>query len=185
MGEILLITGRPGVGKTTLIRRLAEALGDQAGGFYTDEIRGAEGRLGFRLITLEGEEATFAHVALARRTPHRVGRYGVDVSVLDRIGVEALLRAFHKKRVILIDEVGKMELYSARFREALEELAGGPKPLIATITKASHPWADAFKRRPSVTLWEMTTGNRDLLLERVKEWLRERGVILPGRCPVL
>jgi nucleoside-triphosphatase len=185
MAEILLISGRPGVGKTTLIRRLAEALGTQAGGFYTEEIRGPEGRLGFRLVTLDGEEATFAHVKLARRTPHRVGRYGVDVGVLDRIGVEALIRASRQKEVILVDEIGKMELYSARFREVLEELAGGQKPLIATITKASHPWAEAFKRRPSTTLWEMTVANRDLLVAGAFDWLRERGVVPPREPPVL
>jgi len=184
MAEILLISGRPGVGKTTLIRRLAEELGAQAGGFYTEEIRGPEGRLGFRLVTLDGEEATFAHVELARRTPQRVGRYGVDVGVLDRIGVEALLRASRQKEVILVDEIGKMELYSARFREVLEELARGQKPLVATITKASHPWAETFKRRPSTTLWEMTVANRDPLVVRAIGWLRERGVV-PRKSPMI
>ncbi|MDR5695885.1 MAG: NTPase [Armatimonadota bacterium] len=180
MAEILLISGRPGVGKTTLIRRLAEALGEQAGGFYTEEIRGPEGRLGFRLITLEGKEATFAHVDLARRVPYRVGRYGVDVSVLDHIGVEAILRAVHENQVILVDEIGKMELYSTRFRQVLEDIARGWKPLVATITKAHHPWAEAFKRQPTATLWEITVTNRDLLLEKVIDWLRQREVVPKG-----
>jgi nucleoside-triphosphatase len=54
MGRTLLLTGRPGVGKTTVIKKVAEALGDRAGGFYTEEIRGAEGRRrGFQLVTLK------------------------------------------------------------------------------------------------------------------------------------
>lgn len=62
MGDILLISGRPGVGKTTLIRRLADALGNRAGGFYTEEIRESGDRTGFRLVTLRGRSAIFAHV---------------------------------------------------------------------------------------------------------------------------
>jgi len=72
VGPILLITGRPGVGKTTLIRALARVLGEQAGGFYTEEIRGPQGRLGFRLVTLDGRAgpvAALRRAALLRAEP--------------------------------------------------------------------------------------------------------------------
>src|SRR5579885_397610 len=85
MAEVLVLTGRPGVGKTTLIRRLADALGSRAGGFYTEEIRQGGRRVGFRLVTLDGEQAVLAHVGWRDR-PHRVGRYGVDIAVVDRKG---------------------------------------------------------------------------------------------------
>ena len=173
MGATLLITGRPGVGKTTLIRRVAEALGDRAGGFYTEEIRGPRGRLGFRLVTLDGRAATFAHVDWSDRAPYRVGRYGVAVAVLDQLGVEAIREAVARKEVVLVDEIGKMELFSVAFREALEAAAASPRPLIATITRSSHPWADAFKRRPGVALWELTPAQREALLERTLEWIHQ------------
>lgn len=172
MGPILLLTGRPGVGKTTLIRRLAAVLGDRAGGFYTEEIRGPKGRLGFRLVTLDGRAEVFAHVDWVGRTPYRVGRYGVDVGVLDRLGVVAIREAMAGKKVVLVDEIGKMELFSAAFREALEAVAASSCPLIATITRSPHPWADAFKRRPGVELWELTPANREALQARTGQWLR-------------
>ncbi|MCS6963258.1 NTPase [Thermoflexus sp.] len=172
MGAVLLLTGRPGVGKTTLIRRVAEALGDRAGGFFTEEIRGPQGRLGFRLVTLDGRAAIFAHVDWIDRTPHRVGRYGVDITVLDDLGVAAIREAVDHREVVLVDEIGKMELFSAAFREALEAVAASPRPMIATITRSPHPWADAFKRRPGLELWELTPANREALLGRVLRWIQ-------------
>ncbi len=172
MGPILLITGRPGVGKTTLIRRIAEGLGKRAGGFYTEEIRGPHGRFGFRLVTLDGQAAVFAHVDWIGRTPYQVGRYGVDVEALDRLGVAAIREAMTGKEVVLVDEIGKMELFSAAFREALEAVAASPRTLIATITRSPHPWADAFKRRPGVELWELTPANREALRVHAWQWLQ-------------
>lgn len=177
MADILLISGRPGVGKTTLIRRLADALGRRTGGFYTEEIRKSGERVGFRLVTLRGRSAVFAHVDWAARTIDRVGRYGVDVAVLDRIGVQSIRQALRHRRVILVDEIGKMELFSHAFRAAMDQAASASAPLVASITVAPHSWAEAFKRRPRVTLHEITRGNRDRILEVALTWLHKRGVM--------
>lgn len=123
MGDIPLITGRPGVGKTTLIRSLSEALGSRAGGFHTEEIRESGERKGFRLLTLDGRSGVFAHVELLARTPNRVGRYGVDTSVLERLGLTAVNEAATRCQVVLVDEIGKMELHSPAFCGALDEVA--------------------------------------------------------------
>lgn len=176
MADILLITGRPGVGKTTLIRKLAGLLGRRAAGFYTEEIRESGERVGFRLVTLDGRTAVFAHVGWAGHATHRVGRYGVDLDVLDRIGVQALRQGVKRRRVILVDEIGKMELASDAFRTAMEEAASGAAPMVAAITVAPHPWAEAFRRRPDVTLCEITPANRDQVLDAAHAWLRARSV---------
>ena len=96
MGRTLLLTGRPGIGKTTVIKAVAKSLGQQAGGFYTEEIRGPGGRKGFRLVTLDGQEAVMAHVNLRGRGRPRVSRYGVDVAAIERVGVAALRRAMRQ-----------------------------------------------------------------------------------------
>ncbi len=176
MADLLLISGRPGVGKTTLLRRLAGELGDRAGGFYTEEIREGEGRVGFRLVTLDGDAAVFAHL-LWRDRPHRVGRYGVDLAVLDRLGVEAIRRAMASRKVVLVDEIGKMELASPAFRAALEEALQGPSPVVATILAFPHPWADRIRRRPGCTELVLTPANREEVFERAWQWIR-------ARCPI-
>lgn len=101
MADILLLTGRPGVGKTTFIRRLAADLGRSAGGFYTEEIRKSGDRVGFRLVTLDGHAAIFAHTDWVKRMRYRVGRYGVDLAVLDRIGLVAVRTAVRRRQAIL------------------------------------------------------------------------------------
>src|SRR5262249_57444753 len=80
----LLLTGRPGVGKTTVIRAVADALPrGRLGGFFTDEIRVRGERRGFALVTFEGRRLTLAHVE--RHGPPRVGKYGADVDALEAV----------------------------------------------------------------------------------------------------
>ena len=88
------LTGRPGVGKTTLIKKEIAAVGDRAGGFYTQEIRERGNRLGFEIITLEGQRALLAHMDCA--SPYRMGKYGVDIQSLNRVGVVAQRKAVGK-----------------------------------------------------------------------------------------
>jgi nucleoside-triphosphatase len=171
MGRALFLTGRPGIGKTTVIKAVAEALGERVGGFYTEEIRGSGGRRGFRLVTLDGQEATMAHVGLRQRGRPRVGRYGVDVQAVERVGVAALRRAMRAGRVVVVDEIGKMELFCVPFKEAVRQAIGGPYTVVATVMAKPNPWVDALKAMPTVSLWEVTAENRDGLAQRVVQWL--------------
>src|SRR5207244_10235406 len=84
--EKVLLTGRPGCGKTTLIKRVVNNLPRRVGGFYTEEIREGGSRAGFKIMTLDGEEVVFAHVDF--KTRERVGKYGLDLSALEKTGVE-------------------------------------------------------------------------------------------------
>ncbi|MGD9001751.1 MAG: nucleoside-triphosphatase, partial [Anaerolineae bacterium] len=133
MGRTLLLTGRPGVGKTTVIKKVAEALEGQAGGFYTEEVRGPEGRRrGFQLVTLDGNEAVMAHVDLRGEGRPRVSRYGVDVEAIHQVGVTALRRAMAANHVVIVDEIGKMELFCEPFKEAVIAALEGRNPVLAT-----------------------------------------------------
>ena len=173
MGQALLLTGRPGVGKTTAIRAVVSHLGARAGGFYTEEMREAGRRTGFRLVTLDGPTGILAGLNVPG--PYRVGKYGVHLSNLDRVGVGALWRAIREPEVsvVVIDEIGKMELFSMAFREAVLAGLDGPKAVIGTITKARSPWVDAVKARLEVTLLEMTPANRSACPGLILAWLQQ------------
>ncbi len=165
----VLVTGPPGCGKTTLIRKAVAALGVRAAGFYTEEVRSAGRREGFALVTLDGRRATLASVRI--RGPHRVSRYGVDVEALERVGLPSLEDA--RAELLVIDEIGKMELLSGRFREAVLRALDGGKPVLASITLARHPFADALKSRADVRLIHLTPENREGALDEVVAALSE------------
>ncbi len=173
MGRTLLLTGRPGIGKTTVIKAVAESLGEQAGGFYTEEIRGPGGRKGFCLVTLDGQETVMAHVDLRRQGRPRVSRYGVDVAAIERVGVAALRRAMRKGQIVVVDEIGKMELFCGPFKDAVLQAVGGSYTVVATVMAKPNPWVEGLMAMPHVTLWTVTMKNRNGMAKRVIEWVGE------------
>jgi nucleoside-triphosphatase len=169
MKQAWLLTGPPGVGKTSVIRQAVTRL--EAGVFYTEEMRESGIRQGFRLVTLDGKSAILAHVDF--KSPYRVGKYGVDVAALEQVGVAALHRAIKEYPVVVIDEIGKMELFSEAFRQAVLEALESGKKVLGTIMLKPHPWADEIKRRPEVNLVWLSRDNRQQVLIQTRSWLRE------------
>lgn len=163
----LLLTGVPGSGKTTAIREILARLDRPAGGFYTQEIRGEGGREGFRLIALDGREAVLAHLAFPGRD--RVGRYKVDTRVLESLAVDAVEGAVSAGALVVIDEIGPMELLSRRFRMAIVAALDSPAPVLGTIVAGRHPFADIVKGRPDVTLFEIRRQNQDQVIAQAVE----------------
>ncbi len=162
------------MGKTTVIRAVVGLLGDRAGGFYTEEMRAEGRRTGFRLVAFgAGQErrGTLASVNTASR--YRVGRYGVHIRDLECVGVAALQNAVREPdiEVVVVDEIGKMELFSTAFRDAVESALASPKRVVASAMTGSHPWVDAIKARGGVTQLEVTKSNRDAMMARVLAWL--------------
>jgi nucleoside-triphosphatase len=158
----LLITGLPGVGKTTMIKKLYEALKDfRPVGFYTEEMREEGERKGFEPVNLEGKRGILSHVDI--KSPYRVGRYKVDIS-----GFEGFLDGISFSdpfaRLIFIDEIGKMECLSDRFKILLRDALGSGKWVIATIALKGSGLITEVKQRQDVKLFEITKGNRNSLL---------------------
>ncbi len=169
MKQVYLLTGRPGTGKTSLVKQAVAGVGGKAGGFYTEEIRGCGVREGFRLVTLDGQDVILAHINI--HSPYRVSRYGVDVGNLERVGVSALLRAARQCDLVVVDEIGKMELFSPSFREAILQIIGSGKRVLGTIMLSPDPWVEAIKRQPQVNLVEVTRANRWEVLAGLLGWL--------------
>jgi nucleoside-triphosphatase len=169
MNPKVLLTGRPGCGKTTLIKRVVNDLARPAGGFYTEEMREAGTRVGFKLVRLDAEEVVFAHVDF--KTRERVGKYGLNLSALEAVGVRAIRESVRTQQLVVIDEIGPMELRSAMFRDSVSEALDSDAPILATITARSLPFADAIKKRADVTVIEVRPNNRDQLATELSDQL--------------
>jgi len=142
---------------------------DKAGGFYTEEIRSGGTREGFRLVTLDGQDAILAHINI--HSPYRVSKYGVDIDSLNRVGVSALNQAAEQRNLVVVDEIGKMELFSTDFREAVRRIINSDKRVLGTIMLQPDQRADEIKRHPQVKLIEVTRANRHRVLEEILAWL--------------
>ena len=165
----LLLEGRPGIGKTTVARRLVNLLqeaGVPVGGFTTAELRAGGRRAGFAVEAVSGAQKVLAHVDLPG--PPRVGRYGVDLRAFEQVALPAL-RSPATGGVVVVDELGKMELASAAFREAVVELLGREVAVVATVQLARHRFTDALKRRPDMQVVRVTEATRDALPEQLMD----------------
>ena len=155
----ILITGTPGVGKTTLIQSIISKLNISAGGFYTAEVRDEKGkRWGFKIIAVaDGREDVLASVdTISQR---RVSKYGVDVAAIDRIGVTAVRDALSRDEIVVIDEIGRMELASEQFRDVVMEALDSPKPVLGTIAIRDTSLAKKIKKRQDTRVIKLTRAN--------------------------
>jgi nucleoside-triphosphatase len=169
MKRALLLTGQPGTGKTALIKEALARTKVKGGGFYTEELRTGGIRQGFRIVTLDGREAILAHVDIS--SPHQISKYRVDTDSLNRVGVSALRQALKESDLVVIDEIGKMELLSPQFKEAVTQAINSGKKLLGTIMLNPHPIADEIKRHPEVEVLSVTRDNRPEVMKKVLDWI--------------
>jgi nucleoside-triphosphatase len=157
----ILICGRPGVGKTTLIKKVAEKLGEKAAGFYTEEIRKEKERVGFKIKNLEGKEGILAHIDC--KSPYRVGKYKVNLNEFEEISLPSIERGIKEEKIIIIDEIGKMELYSKKFRQVVIQALDSPNNVIATIPAYKNEFLKKIRQRGDVEIYEIMRENREKL----------------------
>jgi nucleoside-triphosphatase len=170
MNKNILLTGHPGCGKTTLIRRVLARLDGPVGGFYTQEIRVDGVRQGFKLVTFDGQEGVLAHVTFG--SPLRVGKYSVDLTALETVGVPSVQRALQANALIVIDEIGPMELLSEVFCQVVTDALDSDCAVFGSIVRRSKPFSDQVKARPDVTVIEVHSGNRDTLADELATLLQ-------------
>ncbi len=169
MKDKILLTGRPGVGKSTVIAHVIERLDAQRlTGFYTRELRDERGRVGFEAVTLRGQRHTLAHADFD--FPHRVSKYRVDVRGFDREIVSSIAPALHRgAKLIVIDEIGKMECFSARFRQAAIAAIESDIAVLGTIALRGGSFIRQIKSKKGVQIIEVTRRNRDKLAKELLE----------------
>lgn len=174
----ILITGKPGIGKTTVIRNVAiklKALRNDIllRGFITGEIREEERRVGFAVEDWEGRKGILSHVKSQSR--ERVGRYGVEIDSFEKIALPSLeILKGEKKVFYLIDEIGKMECFSDRFCRKIREIFESDYPVVSTIAMGGHPFIREIKSREDITLIRLDMKNRKMVVEKIANTILQK-----------
>ncbi len=180
--RVLLLTGSPGVGKTTVLLRAVESLkarGYRIGGVISREVRSHGKRVGFDLVDVgTGRSGWLAHVD--QKVGPQVGKYRVNLVNLDGIGAEAIRNAVEDSEVVAIDEIGPMELFSEKFKQAAREAVESTKMVICVVHwKARSRLIDEIERRGDVEMYEVDYGNREdlpqLLTQKAASFLGDAG----------
>jgi len=162
----VFLTGQPKVGKTTAIRLIANDLekrGRRVGGMITSEIRDAGERVGFQLEDISTHKVgILAHSQeKSRDVCPVVGKYHVNLLDIERIGAAAIRNAVNTADVIIIDEIGPMELKSKEFIAAVEFAFASEKTLIGTIHRlCTHQLISSIKSSAGFRLIEVSFHNR-------------------------
>jgi len=164
----VLITGPPGIGKTTVIKELTQRLRPyHPAGFYTREIREGGVRKGFELVDLDGRKRVLSHMGI--KSSHRIGKYGVDIPGFERFLGNIPFFA-SDRRSIVIDEIGKMECLSPMFINMLTKLLESDRPVVASIALKGGGTIETVKLRSDVHLFHMHRSNRDMIINDILKY---------------
>jgi len=165
----IFISGKPGCGKTNLIIEILKELDLDAGGFYTQEIREKGIRKGFKIITSNGKEGILAHINI--ESPYRVSKYKVNLKDLEEIGVKSILNALSEDKIIVIDEIARMEMFSEKFKRAAEVALDSKNKVFGTIMLKPNPFCDKIKQREDTKIFYLARKNRERIKEEIKKLL--------------
>jgi nucleoside-triphosphatase len=176
--RIILVTGPPGIGKTSTLRRSVKELKKReyaVGGMVCREVREGGVRVGFEIMDLStGQRGWLAHVNQPEGP--RIGKYRVNLTDLDAVGVASILDALQNAAILAVDEIGPMELSSSAFSNALLRAVESSKPMLGTIHYGlKDPIISSIKEREDVEILKVTYENREslhnLIADKISEYM--------------
>ncbi|XP_008485077.1 cancer-related nucleoside-triphosphatase [Diaphorina citri] len=173
--NIILLTGDPGCGKTTLVHKAYQSLlssGVKMEGFYTEEVRAGSQRSGFDVVLLNGgQRGPLARVTSTVAGP-KVGKYTVDLKSFESLVLPILSpERLNSCQVLILDEIGKMELFSKPFESAVHKVFQSPQVILATVPTRGSSLVEKLKFQAGPNLIRVHPGNRDTLVEEIKKKL--------------
>jgi nucleoside-triphosphatase len=173
LARVWVVTGPPGVGKSTLVSKVVfrlKSAGVIVGGCTTSEKKVRGVRVGYFVNDLtDGTTGELASVE--SKIGPRVGKYRVNLVDLSRVGAAGLSKAAESSELIVIDEVGPLELVSPEFRRAVVACIVSGKPVLAVVHERLDDDVLNEVRAKAMETFALTTENRDELAEELGRML--------------
>ena len=178
--RLIFVTGRPGIGKTSVLLRAVNGLknrGYEIGGMISRDVREGGVRVGFEIMDFStGQRGWLAHIN--QPTGPKISKYRVNLTDLDAIGVNSILDAIRNADIIIVDEIGPMELFSSAFRDAVVQAVESNKPVLGTIHFGLRDsLVNSIKKREDAEIFEVTYENREtlhnLIIDKVVQSLQK------------
>ena len=189
MKRLVFLTGRSGIGKTTVLLNTANGLRDEGyavGGMLSREVRKEGTRIGFEIVDFNSSQRGWlAHVD--QPIGPQVSKYRVNLRDINQIGVQAIKKALESSEVIVVDEIGPMELFSLDFNQIVKNIVESEKLVIGVIHhKTQHPIINTIKKRRDTEIFEVTIENRstlhNALIIYAIQFLKQRNKQVESSC---
>jgi nucleoside-triphosphatase len=170
----ILITALPKVGKTTLIKEVVNESRIKVFGFYTEEIKEKDRRVGFKIKNFQDEEGILAHKKI--ESNYKVGSYKVLEVDLINIGVKEIYRGIKEEGLIVIDEIGKMECLFKEFRDAVIKALESNSRVFGSIALKDNRFTKMIKERDDTLIIELNRENYKKVKENLLNWIKEKNI---------
>ena len=174
----VVLQAPPRTGKSTLVAKLCsmlESKGYKIGGIQTPEIREKNRRVGFWVLDVyKGTKEILAHIDI--KSKFKVSKYGVDINSFDELAIAAIISAIEICDIVVIDEIGKMELFSQKFQDVVIKGFNSDKPVIGTMGQISHPFVRLIKSKSDVQVLTIDRGNMEDIYQETCRFLGLRTI---------
>ena len=180
MKRLIFVTGPPSIGKTSVLLRSVNGLknrGYEIGGMISRDVREGGVRVGFEIMDLStGQRGWLAHIN--QPTGPKISKYRVNLTDLEAIGVSSILDAIRNADIVIVDEIGPMELFSSAFRDVVVQAVESDKPVLGTIHFGlRNSLVNSLKNREDTEIFELTYENREalhnLIIDKVAQSLQK------------
>jgi nucleoside-triphosphatase len=151
--------------------------GVNVGGMFSREVREGSTRVGFEIVDVAAAKVGCL-ASVNQKDGPQVGKYRVNLADLELVGAHAISAGVESCDVVAIDEIGPMELFSSKFKEAAKKALDSDKLVLAVVhQKAQDKLVTEAKSRQDAEVFVVTCENREnldeTLVKKAVEFLKQ------------